>query len=246
MKLHIPKPCSANWNKMTPEEKGRFCNQCQKTVIDFTNMSPVQIEDYINRNKEHSVCGRFKKNQLLNSLTSLNQQVSQTVKIMGVASVLFLWSASPVFSQTTKKVYTEDSTEVEIIEFTLGIVEPETMGEVEIEEVEDPGYIDYVNVDVKPEFPYGLDSLLSYFEYEVKKRMDDKGISLSGKVYVEIIINEKGGIDHAEIIRGNLEEIHQDILDLAYAMPIWIPGKYYGVNVKVNFVVPVRVGKVKG
>ena len=243
MKLHIPKPCSANWSRMTQEEKGRFCAQCQKTVIDFTKMSSEQIEDYINRNKEHAVCGRFKKNQLLNSLTSLNQQVSQTVKIMGVASVLFLWSASPVFSQTIKKVYTEDSTEVEIIEFTLGMVETETMGEVEIEEVEDPGYIDYVNVDVKPEFPYGLDSLLSYFEYGIKKRMDDKGISLSGKVYVEIIISEKGGIDHVEIIRGSLEEIHQDILDLAYAMPKWIPGKYYGVNVKVNFVVPVRVGK---
>jgi hypothetical protein len=48
---------------MTPEEKGRFCGSCQKTVIDFSNMNDRQLADYFKKPKS-SVCGRFKADQL--------------------------------------------------------------------------------------------------------------------------------------------------------------------------------------
>ena len=34
----IPNPCHEDWNKMTPEDKGRHCSVCDKVVIDFTKM----------------------------------------------------------------------------------------------------------------------------------------------------------------------------------------------------------------
>lgn len=43
MKLTIPKPCHENWDEMTPNEKGRFCSICSKTVKDFTKLSDVEI-----------------------------------------------------------------------------------------------------------------------------------------------------------------------------------------------------------
>jgi len=39
MKIHIPEPCSENWDKMTPQGGGRYCLSCDKVVTDFTNMT---------------------------------------------------------------------------------------------------------------------------------------------------------------------------------------------------------------
>src|SRR5881397_1773271 len=63
IQLSIPEPCHEDWNKMTPGEKGRFCESCQKTVIDFTNMSDRQIAEHFKK-QDGPVCGRFMGDQL--------------------------------------------------------------------------------------------------------------------------------------------------------------------------------------
>ncbi|MGZ5248505.1 MAG: carboxypeptidase-like regulatory domain-containing protein, partial [Flavitalea sp.] len=63
IQLGIPQPCHENWNKMKPEEKGRFCNSCQKTVMDFREMSDRQLAEFFKR-PVGSVCGRFNTDQL--------------------------------------------------------------------------------------------------------------------------------------------------------------------------------------
>ena len=47
---------------MTPKEKGKFCSSCAKTVVDFTDKSTEEIQDYLVENK--NVCGHFYKKQL--------------------------------------------------------------------------------------------------------------------------------------------------------------------------------------
>ncbi|WP_294302493.1 hypothetical protein [uncultured Chryseobacterium sp.] len=32
-KIKIAKPCTENWELMSPQEKGRFCSVCYKCVI---------------------------------------------------------------------------------------------------------------------------------------------------------------------------------------------------------------------
>lgn len=50
---------------MSPNEQGRHCNICCKTVVDFTAMTDEQVKYFfINKKKEENVCGRFKKEQL--------------------------------------------------------------------------------------------------------------------------------------------------------------------------------------
>lgn len=61
--LSVSEPCHENWSKMTPDERGRFCASCQKTVVDFTNMSNRQLAEYFKKPKG-SVCGRFHNDQL--------------------------------------------------------------------------------------------------------------------------------------------------------------------------------------
>lgn len=62
--ISIPKPCHEGWLKMTPNEKGRFCDSCAKTVVDFTKKPIPEIQKYIINNKENRICGHFYKKQL--------------------------------------------------------------------------------------------------------------------------------------------------------------------------------------
>ncbi|KAF2512601.1 energy transducer TonB [Flavobacterium foetidum] len=63
-KITIPEPCHEDWNKMTPNDNGRFCMNCSKTVTDFTSMRPEEIQHFFIQNQNKSVCGRFRKSQL--------------------------------------------------------------------------------------------------------------------------------------------------------------------------------------
>ncbi len=62
--IAIPKPCHENWNAMTPNEKGRFCNACSKTVIDFTKMKPSEIQNVLHENRNNRICGHIRQEQL--------------------------------------------------------------------------------------------------------------------------------------------------------------------------------------
>lgn len=61
--ISIKKPCSENWENMTPHEKGRHCFSCQKTVVDFTTMSDSQIIHYF-QTYQGKTCGRFLETQV--------------------------------------------------------------------------------------------------------------------------------------------------------------------------------------
>lgn len=64
-KIHIPEPCGADWNLMTPNQQGRFCSSCDKTVIDFTKMPHPEIQKYFSANSgKERICGHFNLNQV--------------------------------------------------------------------------------------------------------------------------------------------------------------------------------------
>ncbi len=60
----IEEPCHADWDQMKPEVKGRFCESCSETVVDFSKLSDFSIVTYLENNKHQSVCGRFEEKQL--------------------------------------------------------------------------------------------------------------------------------------------------------------------------------------
>lgn len=63
MRITIPKPCHENWETMTPEEKGRFCSVCSKTVRDFTTAFDDEIMKTFSDASE-DICGNFYESQL--------------------------------------------------------------------------------------------------------------------------------------------------------------------------------------
>jgi hypothetical protein len=64
VQINIPTPCHESWHKMTPNEQGRFCGSCRKTVVDFSAMSDKELLDYISNADNQRVCGRFAGDQL--------------------------------------------------------------------------------------------------------------------------------------------------------------------------------------
>ena len=62
--ISIPKPCHENWDAMHPREKGRHCDACDKTVIDFTEKSEKEIGEYFAGHADQRICGHFRKSQL--------------------------------------------------------------------------------------------------------------------------------------------------------------------------------------
>ena len=68
-KISIPEPCHEDWNKMSPEQQGRFCGVCSKTVVDFSNKSQVEVDAIIDEKKGEKVCGRFRIEQVETPLT---------------------------------------------------------------------------------------------------------------------------------------------------------------------------------
>jgi hypothetical protein len=92
--LQIPEPCHENWDKMTPVDKGRFCDSCQKAVVDFTGMSDSQLVVFFKKPSTGSVCGRF-----------FNDQLARDIEMPGKRLPLlkyFFQFTIPVFLTTLK------------------------------------------------------------------------------------------------------------------------------------------------
>ncbi|MBX2845714.1 MAG: carboxypeptidase-like regulatory domain-containing protein [Saprospiraceae bacterium] len=80
---------------MTPEEKGRFCSACSKTVIDFTKLSDSQSKKILVESTQ-SVCGRFSQSQLgrINRLEQI-KPVALWKKTAAVAASFILFQQLP-------------------------------------------------------------------------------------------------------------------------------------------------------
>jgi predicted house-cleaning NTP pyrophosphatase (Maf/HAM1 superfamily) len=64
MQIHIPKPCSESWEQMAPRAHGRYCNACEKTVVDFTRMSDAELIAFLKNSADQTTCGRLRNDQI--------------------------------------------------------------------------------------------------------------------------------------------------------------------------------------
>jgi len=135
--LSIPKPCHENWDTMTPNEKGKFCSSCQKTVVDFTNMSDRQVAEFFKK-PPSSVCGRIYNDQLERDIMIPKKRIpwlKYFFQITWPAFVLFLKSCG-VKENSVGKVHVESKVSNREDVVTLGIMLPE-ITPVDTEHVEE-------------------------------------------------------------------------------------------------------------
>jgi len=112
--ISIPKPCHENWEAMTPEDKGRFCSVCTKTVFDFTKASDKEIIEHLN--KDSTTCGRFVSSQLNRDLITSKEKSSYWIlatatvfSFLGIGSQTAYSQVKQDTIQTDKKNLNQDS-----------------------------------------------------------------------------------------------------------------------------------------
>ena len=88
--IRVPKPCSENWEAMTPAEKGRFCASCQKMVVDFSVMTDAQIVAVFEKQAGELTCGRFQIAQLERELVVLTPGTALPQLLLAKIAASFL------------------------------------------------------------------------------------------------------------------------------------------------------------
>jgi hypothetical protein len=89
LKISVLNPCNQLWDKMDLSQNGRYCNLCEKEVIDFSAMNITELETWFSSSKE-KVCGQFHPSQLnADKLSSKNSWKIASTKIL-IASCLTL------------------------------------------------------------------------------------------------------------------------------------------------------------
>ena len=97
------------WSEMREKGCGRFCDTCNKTVIDFTSWSDARIYNHLKKNAH--VCGRL-------TATQLNREImpppspSRPIYRMAVALGIALLASGSVTAQSFSRppiVYNTDS-----------------------------------------------------------------------------------------------------------------------------------------
>lgn len=63
LQLILTNPCSENWDEMQPSKAGRFCDKCEKHIVDLSQKSDAELIDFFKRKKEN-ICGRLLPTQL--------------------------------------------------------------------------------------------------------------------------------------------------------------------------------------
>jgi len=57
--IRIANPCSENWYAMTGNERSRFCTRCDRTVVNFSVLTCVEIEALLDARKGSRLCRRY-------------------------------------------------------------------------------------------------------------------------------------------------------------------------------------------
>ena len=129
--IQIPTPCHESWESMSRTQKGRFCQSCQKTVIDFSTMSDAQIIAWFSTSEGNS-CGRFASTQLERDFLNHNKLQLTLLKRLVLLLPGFMITAG-LKGQNTKA----DSIEVvQIMNATLNKAQSQdTVNRVMLDEV---------------------------------------------------------------------------------------------------------------
>ncbi len=92
-----------------------------------------------------------------------------------------------------------------------------------------------------PEYPGGEDSLRADLVRSIKYPVEASKKGIQGKVYVSFVVDEKGKIGDAKVVRGVEPMLDKEALRVVSALDkAWTPGKEKGKAVKVSYTLPVK------
>lgn len=178
-KIVVTNPCQENWEKMLPQEKGRFCNSCAKSVVDYANMSDKEINERM-RNATSHMCGRFTKEQLDKTFT-MRPKVQLSAQRRFFKYILTFLLGSKAFinkamGQDTLKTEQTDS-------LKLAAINDSTIADTVALAIEDTANLHTDSLVLNYEWPEGICTSDIFITTEVITM-------ISGDFYPGVVINE--------------------------------------------------------
>ncbi len=95
-------------------------------------------------------------------------------------------------------------------------------------------------VEHMPKFPGGHAALLKYIANSIKYPVICVETGISGRVYVSFVVNEKGQVVEAKVVRSPDANLSAEALRVVNSMPRWTPGRQRDKAVRVAYTIPVN------
>lgn len=93
-------------------------------------------------------------------------------------------------------------------------------------------------LDVKPEFPGGVEAFYKFISTNYKTPNVSK---LAGKVFVSFVIEKDGSLTDIKVIRDIGNGTGEEAIRVLKESPKWIPGEQNGKKVRVLFSIPIKI-----
>lgn len=108
------------------------------------------------------------------------------------------------------------------------------------ENQEDNNIYAIAGIDVKPEFPGGLEKLNALVNESYLK--GEFASEIKGKVYAIFVVEKDGSLSDVKILRGVDAAKAKEIIRILKSLPKWNPGKQNGTIVRVMYALPLVIG----
>lgn len=94
-------------------------------------------------------------------------------------------------------------------------------------------------VEQMPEFPGGVNALLTYLRTNIEYPDSARVKNIQGKVFLRFVIDEEGNVTKPEVARRLHPLLDAEAIRVVQQMPKWSPGKQNGKPVSVYFTLPI-------
>lgn len=219
---------------MTSCEEGRFCGSCQKTVLDFTQKSELEIQELLAK-QTGKVCGRFYTHQLAQPVHSNRfsfRRVFSSVLVLLGLSFLSKEAEAQQKKKVTEKKQTHAKSKTPQIDTRI---------EIGLVSIDGPmPNSDVVNSpEVMPQFKFGGEAGFQKFFNSNKRSFKD---DVEGLVVTSFIVDTLGKVTDIQILKTLSDEANTEALRLTSLLE-FEPGMQNGRKVKVRLTLPVRFYK---
>ena len=97
----------------------------------------------------------------------------------------------------------------------------------------------YTVVEKMPQYPGGINELMSYIGHNLKYPIEAQQKGIQGKSIIRFVVNKSGKVENAEVVRGLDQDCDNEGLRVINSLPNWIPGEQNGKKVSVYYVLPI-------
>lgn len=94
-------------------------------------------------------------------------------------------------------------------------------------------------VETMPEFPGGMEAMISFIVKEMNYPKDARKNSVEGRVVVEFVVGPDGLITQIEVVKPVYPTLDAEAIRVVSKMPKWKPGTQNGKPIFVRFKLPI-------